>query len=335
MEATERRALVLQAVVDLYVATAQPIGSQTIAQSPNVAVSSATVRNDMTILERDGYLAQPHTSAGRIPTDLGYRFFVDNLNDLAPLAPLQRREISDFFTSANHALEDLLAQTSQLLAGITRHAAVVMAPQAVGAEVRSVQVVELQPNSVVVVAVLSNAAVETVHLHLDAGLSPGGLHSVTQALEEAFVGNSLAELPVPKNLGNPELDGIAVSVRDILAGRSAATPTPLYVGGVSRLAAEQNEFSTAEGAAKLLEMLEQQVVMVSLVRRLFDGGVNVSIGAENEIDELRDCSLIIAPYQVDGEHAGTVGILGPTRMDYRQALAAVTAVSEQLGTILS
>ena len=121
---------------------------------------------------------------------------------------------------------------------------------------------------------------------------------------------------------------------EALARRATSGSEPLYVGGASRIIGEQNAFATAERASRLLEMLEQQVVVVSLVRDLLDQGVTVSIGAENEVDDLRDCSIVLAPYRVDGQMAGTVGVLGPTRMDYQQALAAVAAVSQQLGKLL-
>jgi heat-inducible transcriptional repressor len=121
---------------------------------------------------------------------------------------------------------------------------------------------------------------------------------------------------------------------EALARRAAAGSEPLYVGGASRIAAEHDAFATAERASRLLEMLEQQVVVVSLVRDLLDQGVTVSIGSENDVDELRDCSIVLAPYAVDGHTRGTVGVLGPTRMDYQQALAAVAAVSQQLGRLL-
>lgn len=336
MDIHERRSAVLRAIVEEYVATAQPVGSQTVARSRGLGVSSATVRNDMTVLEREGYLAQPHTSAGRIPTDRGYRFFVDHFTGPGALAPSQRRAVLDFFTSAHHALEDLLHETSQLLAGITHHAAVVMGPSPDAVDVRSVQLVLLHPTTVVAVAVLSNGSVETANLHLDDEVDPARVGVAVGVLNSSLVGSTLPDLPTAHPSGEVEVDRLVALVRDTFADRASSTaPEGLYVGGASRLAAEQQDFPTAQGAARLLEMLEHQVVVVSLVRKLLDDGVTVSIGSESQVEELRDCSLIIAPYQIEGEPAGTVGILGPTRMDYRQALAAVAAVSQQLGRILS
>jgi heat-inducible transcriptional repressor len=329
-----RKAEILRAIVEEYVETAQPVGSQRVAGSRRLGVSSATIRNDMTVLEREGYLVQPHTSAGRIPTDLGYRYFVDHFTDEGALLAPDRRAVSEFFASAHRALEDLLHETSQLLSRVTDHAAVVVGPQPDAAVVRSIQLVMLQPKVVMAVAVLSNGAVEKEVVHLDRDVDDARVSAAAAVLVGELVGRALTDLPELRSTGDADADHLAALAREGL-GVHRPTAEPLYVGGTSRIAAEQESFATVESAARLLEMLEHQVVVVSLVRDLLDQGVTVSIGSENEIEELRDCAIVLAPYQVEGELAGTVGVLGPTRMDYRQALAAVTAVSQQLGRLLS
>ncbi|MGH9051018.1 MAG: heat-inducible transcriptional repressor HrcA [Acidimicrobiia bacterium] len=329
-----RKAEILRAIVEEYVETAQPVGSQTVARSRRLDVSSATIRNDMTVLEREGYLAQPHTSAGRIPTDLGYRYFVDHFTREGALAAPQRRAVADFFASAHQALEDLLHETSQLLSRVTDHAAVVVGPQPDAATVRSVQLVTLQAGVVLTVAVMSNGAVEKQVLHLGDDVDERRVGAAAAALDAQLVGYPLTALPELRATGDAETDTLARLAREELA-EYVATVEPLYVGGTSRIAAEQESFATGESAARLLEMLEHQVVVVSLVRDLLDQGVTVRIGTENNLEELRDCAIVLAPYEVEGELTGTVGVLGPTRMDYRQALAAVASVSQQLGRLLS
>jgi heat-inducible transcriptional repressor len=329
-----RKAAILRAIVEEYVETAQPVASRTVAQASHLRVSSATIRNDMTLLEREGYITQPHTSAGRIPTDRGYRYFVDHFTRSGALAAPERRAVADFFATAHRALEDLLHETSQLLSRVTDHAAVVVGPHGDVATVRSVQLVPLQPGILLAVAVLSNGAVEKQVLQLD-GVDEDRLVAAAAALDGQLTGRTLRD---PTNLiatGDPEVDRIVAAARDAFADAGSAPADPLYVGGTGRLAAEQEAFGTAESAARLLGLLEHQVVVVALVRSLLDRGIRVSIGSENEIDELRDCAIVLAPYDIEGEGAGTVGVLGPTRMDYRQALAAVAAVSQQLGRFLS
>ncbi len=331
-ELDDRKAAILKAVVEEYVETAQPVGSQTIARAEDLQVSSATVRNEMTILERDGYLVQPHTSAGRVPTDRGYRYFVDHLSDRGALPATQRRAVVDFFDSAHQALEELLAETSQLLSRVSHHAALVMGPPPHAARVRSVQFVPLQPGVALLVAVLSNGTVHKEVVQLADDLDDASIHAAGAALDAHLRDHEWAHLPEPP----PGIDAVARTA--LAALRQAATPDhaePLYVGGASRLAAEQEAFETAERAARLLDVLEHQVIVVSLVRELLGRGLTVSIGSENQLEELRDCAIVLAPYEVDQRPAGIVGVLGPTRMDYRHALAAVAMVSQQLGRHLS
>jgi heat-inducible transcriptional repressor len=340
MELDDRKATILRAIVEEHITTAQPVGSQTIARSSNLGVSSATVRNDMTVLEREGYLVQPHTSAGRVPTDRGYRFFVDHFDQQPGLAPAQRRVVSDFFTlfqSAHQVLEELLHETSQLLARVSTHTAVVMGPHIETSTVRSVQLVGLQPSLVLALAVLSNGRVEKSILHVPGDTDDATIATAGALLDTQLSGAGWNRMPELRPVAGPAADSLARQARDALAARAAQEAAePLYVGGASRLAAEHEAFPTTDSAARLLELLERQVEVVSLVHDLLDRGTTtVRIGSENSIDELRDCSIVVAPYKVDGEVAGTVGVLGPTRMDYRQALAAVEAISQQLGDVLS
>jgi heat-inducible transcriptional repressor len=335
MDLDERKAAILRAIVEEHIATAQPVGSQTVARSGRLGVSSATVRNEMTILEREGYIAQPHTSAGRIPTDRGYRFFVDTLTPQSTLPVEQRRAVVDFFdlfSSAHQVLEDLLHETSQLLSRVSTHTAVVVGPHAEAVTVRTVQLVSLQPSLVLALAILSTGVVEKCVLHLPDAVDDDTLQGAAAALGASLEGARWPLKAEPLVAATPAAADLAREARDALVARGEHdVGDPLYVGGASRLAAGSDPGSTA----RLLELLEHQVEVVSLVRDLLDEqGSRVSIGSENPLAELRDCSIVVAPYTVDGEVAGTVGVLGPTRMDYRQALAAVEAISEQLGRVL-
>src|SRR5215510_5007699 len=339
MDLDERKAAILRAIVEEHIATAQPVGSQTVARAGGLGVSSATVRNEMTILEREGFIAQPHTSAGRIPTDRGYRFFVDTLTGPGGLPVQQRRAVHEFFDlfdSAHQVLEDLLHETSQLLSRVSTHTAVVVGPHTESVTVRTVQLVSLQPSLVLALAILSTGAVEKCVLHLNGDVDDDTLRAAGSALSASIEGARWPMHAEPLVAATPEAADLARDARDALIARGEHDVTdPLYVGGASRLAGSEG-FAPPHGAARLLELLEHQVEVVSLVRDLLDEeGSRVSIGSENPIDELRDCSIVVAPYTVDGEVAGTVGVLGPTRMNYRQALAAVEAISEQLGRVLS
>jgi len=333
----ERKAAILRSIVEHYVASAQPVGSQTVTQTAGLHVSAATVRNEMSVLERDGLIAQPHTSAGRVPTDAGYRYYVDHLAGAGALPMADRRRIAEFFTTASLAMDDLLHETSQLLARVTAHAAVVIGPQADAVTVRSAHLAQLQPRVLLAVLVLSNGAVEKETVVLDADADPDDVAVASSRLAVHLAGSRLAELPGTTYTGAPAdaADALTQASCDALAAYIGVHHgEPLYVGGASRIAAEQEAFASTS-ASGLLELLEQHVVLCALLRELLGPGLTVRIGAENELADLRECSLVLAPYIVEGEALGTVGVLGPTRMDYRTAQAAVATVSRQLGQQLS
>jgi heat-inducible transcriptional repressor len=338
-ELDERKAAVLRAIVEQYVDTAQPVGSQTVTNTTGLGVSAATVRNEMSLLEREGYIAQPHPSAGRVPTDRGYRYYVDHLAGAGQLPATERRRIVEFFSSATLAMDQLLAQTSQLLAGVTAHAAVVVGPEPQAVVVRAANLVLLQPRVVLAVVVLSNGSVEKDVVVFDEEVSDDDVADASNRFAGQLGGRRLADFTAADlEAAAAPADPVAAIVdasRTALQTRLAHHQSePLYVGGASRLAAEHDAFVTTN-TARLLELLEQHVLLASLMRELLGPGLTVSIGSENTSLDLRECSLVLAPYLVEGERAGTVGVLGPTRMDYRKAQAAVAAVSQQLGRQLS
>jgi len=332
----DRKAAVLRAVVREYIETAQPVGSAHVARTTELGVSPATVRNEMAALEREGYLAQPHTSAGRVPTDQGYRFFVDHLTGPGALPASQRQQVRDFFANAHGELEQMLHDTSSLLSGLTSYAALVLAPPSERATVRSMQVVGLGNRVAMVVAVLSNGSVEKAMLDIDADVGDERLAAASSHLSAHLEGTSLGDdVAVPAS-GDRRLDSLVDTVLEALGRPADRDHDHVYVGGASRMAAA---FDAVDTVRQVLAILEQQYVVVSLLREVIDyegeQGISVSIGTELGVQNLAECSIVVAPYEIEGEPLGTVGVLGPTRMNYPQAMAAVAVVSERLGRSLS
>jgi heat-inducible transcriptional repressor len=326
----DRKAAILHAIVEEYIKTAQPVGSAHVAAMRELSVSPATVRNEMGVLERDGYLVQPHTSAGRIPTDKGYRFFVDALAPGA-LQPPQSQQVRSFFARAHGELERMLADTSRLLSTVTDYAAVVVGPSHEVAQIRSVQLVTLGGRVALVVVVLSDGSVEKRTIELpeetsDAVISAASVHLATQMTGAEWGGR-----PVVSPSGDDAVDALVGRVLSVMGGAVVGSDQ-VFVGGASRMAAA---FDAVDTIRTVLGILEQQVVVVGLLSDILDRGLSVAIGTEHGVPSLADCSVIVAPYEVEGEKAGTVGILGPTRMHYDQALAAVAVVSKRLGKALS
>jgi heat-inducible transcriptional repressor len=326
----ERKASILRAVVEEYIQTALPVGSGHVAAAPGVAVSSATVRNEMAALETEGYLAQPHTSAGRIPTEKGYRYFVDALTEPS-LDRTSTQQVRDFFDHAHGEIEQMLADTTRLLTGLTDYAAVVVGPPHEAAKVRSVQLVVLSPRVVLFVAVLGNGAIEKRTIELGADVDEQVAAAAAQTLADQLVGGPLGSFGQVASTGDPAVDDLVARVGVVVHDHEEDADN-VFVNGASRMAAS---FDAVETVRSVLTILEQQLVVVSLLRDVVDRGLNVAIGTETGMQPLAECALVVAPYTVDGEQVGTVGVLGPTRMNYPQALAAVAVVGQRLGHRLS
>jgi heat-inducible transcriptional repressor len=325
-----RKAAILNAVVTEYVGSAQPVGSQHVVDAPGVSVSSATVRSDMAALERDGYLVQPHTSAGRIPTDKGYRFFVDHLSGTSSLDPGGRLQVRRFFDHAHGEIEQMLERTSGLLADLTDCTAMVVGPSHESAAVRSVQLVGLGHRLVLVVVVLADGAVRKQSIELseevdDAVLAEAGgrLAAHARGAPLSQVGGTVAPC------GKPVVDSVVTSgVSALFTLSESESGDQLFVGGSSRMAAA---FDAVDTVRSVLTILEQQLVVVSLLRHILDTGLTVAIGTEHGVEPLASCAIVVMPVSVDGIEAGTIGLLGPTRMNYPLALAAARVVGDRLG----
>jgi heat-inducible transcriptional repressor len=322
----ERKTAILRAVVQEYVATGQPVGSSHIATLPSVKVSSATVRNEMAMLEQEGYLAQPHTSAGRIPTDKGYRHFVDSISPEGNLAGEQLSQVGDFFQAAHGRLEDLLRHTTTLLANITKHTAVIVGPEVENTTVRAIHISRVTPRTATVVVVLSNHGVENETISVSDGVTDDHFALAVQHLSRMLTDRSLADVDTVPSTNDAHVDSVCFATINALSKHRK--DKPVFVGGAASLA---NAFDAVDVVRDVLTTIEQQFVVVTLLQDLLDRGLSVSIGAEHGIEQLSACSVIVAPVIADGETIGSVGVLGPTRMNYPQALNTVEVVSSQLG----
>lgn len=322
----DRKTAILAAVVQEYISTGQPVGSASIAGEPSVSVSSATVRSELAVLEHDGFLVQPHTSAGRIPTDKGYRYFVDNLARPGRLDETSQRQVGEFFSAAHGRLEELLHQTSSLLADLTRNAAVVVGPRSTAVAVRRVQFVGLSDVAATVVVVFANGSVENVAVGLLEGDDDDRLAAASAHLSRLLDGRALVDVAEIADSGDPAVNRLCVTALERI--HATVETDHVYTGGVSEVA---RAFDAVEVVRSVLHTLEQQFVVVSLVSDIVNRGMSVAIGVEHGVEPLAACSVVVSRVVVDGEHVGSVGVLGPTRMNYPQALATVDVVSEHLG----
>lgn len=323
-----RKASILRAVVKTYIETAEPVGSGRVARAPGIEVSPATVRNEMVKLEEDGYLEQPHTSAGRIPTEKGYRYFVDALEAEPSLGSGQAQVVREFFDTAHGEIEGMLESTSRLLADLTEWTGVVVGPGNDDVVIRSAQVVSLAQSTSLLVVVLADGRVEKHTLDLGRDVSDTRVGAATAHLAAHLTGVARDRVPADVvSTGDADTDHITRLALDELQATPHHRSDPVFVGGASHVAAAFDAIDTVQ---RVLATLEEQFVVVTLLRDVLDRGLHVAIGSETGLEPLAECSLVVAPYRVEGEPVGSIGVLGPTRMNYPQALAAVAVVSNRL-----
>jgi heat-inducible transcriptional repressor len=338
MPLDDRKLEVLRAIVHDYVATQEPVGSRVLAERHRLGVSPATIRNDMAALEEDGYLTHPHTSAGRVPTDKGYRLFVDRLSSVKPLSPAERRAIESFLEGAVD-LDDIVSRTVRLLAQLTRQVAVVQYPSLTRSAVRHVELVPLTPTRLLVVLITTTGRVEQRALETSASLTEEEIGHLRALLNASISGQWLAEAPA-------RLESLLTTVSPDLA------PTMVLISSVllETLAEKREERVLLAGAANLtrnevdfrgsirpvLEALEEQVVLLRLIGEVESPStLRVRIGDENEWEGLRGTSVVTAGYGSGDTALAGLGVLGPTRMDYAGTIGAVQAVARYVGDLLA
>ena len=332
--ARERRQAVLRAIVADYIAMQEPVGSKTLVEKHKLQVSSATIRNDMAVLETEGYIAQPHASSGRVPTEKGYRAFVDAINEVKPLSLPERRAISDFLESGVD-LEDVMRRSAHLLAQLTRQAAVVQLPTLSVSRIKHCEVVALTPRRLLIVVITDNGRVDQRNVELSSLIDESGVTYLRDLLNGALAGktmsdasSSLALLAAdpPPAVADHVTRAIAV-IMDTLVD----TPSDrVLIAGAANLVPKTTDLLS------VVEALEEQVVVLKLLANLPElGNVSVVIGKENEDEDLAKASIVTTSYGAAGETFGGLGVLGPTYMDYPGTIQKVAAVANYISLILA
>lgn len=325
----ERRLEVLQAIVQDYVATSEPVGSKALLERHKLGVSAATIRNDMAALEDEGLISAPHTSAGRVPTDAGYRRFVDQISRMKPLSPAERVAIENFLAQAVD-LDDVVDRTVRLLSSLTHQVAVMQYPSINRATVRHVEVVSLTEHKLMAVVILSTGRVD--QRVLSAQHAPGDVDRIRNVVNACVEGKDRAEAAdalqewTQGDLAPDEIDLVdAVTAVGLLLG--SEREERIALAGTAHLARSVGDFAGQIGP--VLDALEEHVVLLRLLQQMDDDVVAVRIGGENTVEGLQTTSVVSTRYT-----AGGLGVLGPTRMDYPTTMAAVRAVARYVSEIL-
>jgi heat-inducible transcriptional repressor len=323
---TPRQERILETVVQGYLDAGQPQGSKAIAANPELAVGPSTVRNELAILEEQGLLSHPHTSAGRVPTDSGYRYFVDRLLP-------ERRAVLDL-KLVQREVDQAMRQAAETLSQVTSLLAIVSAPPIETATVRHVEVLQLQPQVVMVVTITSTGGVAKRLFTFDAPVDPGLVSWAGEYLDEKLAGMGLGARMLAKRMVEPDLGPVERRFVEALSGAftelAATAGERLYVDGTARLFSEER-FQDLSQINELMGILERRVVLLgALAQALSAPDVVVRIGHENELPELRSLAMVAAAYGLPGRPLGAVSLLGPVRMDYGTAIATEREASHQL-----
>jgi heat-inducible transcriptional repressor len=338
MPLDERKLEVLRAIVEDYVATQEPVGSRALVERHNLRVSPATVRNDMAVLEDEGYIRQPHTSAGRVPTDRGYRLFVDKLSRVKPLSPAERRAIERFLLGAVD-LDDVVHRTVRLLAQLTRQVAVVQYPSLARSAVRHLELVPISTTRLLVVMIADTGRVEQRQVDLPAPVPPDDVTELRRVVNEKLGGARLSDTPP---LVQSLTDEVTLSLRPAMTALATVLLETLVERGEERIALAGTANLTRaamldfQGSLRpILEALEEEVILLKLFGEVEPSITRVRIGDENEIEDLRTTSVVSTGYGPGTTIVGGLGVLGPTRMNYPETIATVRAVARYVGDLLA
>ena len=337
----ERKVRILEAIITDYIRTAEPIGSRTIAKKYGLGISSATIRNEMSDLEEMGLIVQPHTSAGRVPSDKGYRLYVDELMHRRELGENEAAYLRQLVLRNMGAIDSLMQETARALAILTNYTTIVSEPRLTHPQMRHVQFVPLDAESIIMVLVTDNKVAKNHTINISSPMDYQTLNTLSVTFNRLFSGWALQEI-----LDSYERyeDGIAQS-----AGVLADALTPVWNALANAIIVEDNvavytsgaknilgfpEFNDLEKARPIFEALEEKEMLVTLLGGDNSEDISIIIGAENRLEELRNCSIIKANYDMGERISGSIGIIGPTRMDYSQVVAVLNSIVKNINSVL-
>jgi len=335
---TERQRLILSAIVDDYIRSAEPVGSRSISKREDVGFSPATIRNEMSDLEEMGYLEQPHTSAGRIPSHKGYRYYVDHLLKYAIPTKQELEIMKGFFAGKIQEMEQVIQQVAIILSNLTNYTSIVLGPEVFSTSLKALQIIPLDDRKAVAIIVTNTGLVENKLVTIPEGVSISEIEKVVNLLNARLKNIPLIQLKA--KLYNEIADELRKHVSRyeelIHIVENAVTSDDedrIFLSGMTNMLI-QPEFKNVEKVKSILDMLEETPMLM----KLFDNtpaGIQVRIGEENHMEPINDCSLITATYSIDDQVLGTIGILGPTRMEYGKVISLLDYLSKDLATLLA
>lgn len=339
VDLSERKLCILKAVIDDYIMTGFPVGSRTISKKNDIDFSSATIRNEMADLEELGFLVQPHTSAGRIPSHMAYRYYVDRLMKVSKLNAKEAELIRSYFEDRMSEIEQVMEKAAQVLSKTTHQISMVLRPQLKKSIIKSIQLVKITEQRAILLVVTDAGLVKDTVITVPEGIATGYMEMVSNLLTEKLSGKSLEEAEEDLIIGLKEsANENSELVTDILSAIETSVEPHGKRGIV--LSGTQNiidfpSFMSLEKARNFLSVLETRDMLYDMMKKATQLEFSVTIGQENECEELKDMSIVTATYKIGGKSLGSFGVIGPTRMDYSKIVSILGYVSNSMNTILS
>lgn len=336
---SDRKNKILYAVITEYIKSAEPVGSRTVSRRYKLNLSPATIRNEMSDLEEMGYLEQPHTSSGRIPTQKGYRLYVDCLMETWDLSPREVDWINKIFNIKMREIDKIIQHAAKVLSALTHYTSLVLGPQIGRSAFEQLQIFPLDSEKALVVMITDTGFVESKLIELPRMLSREELFKVVWYLNKKLKGLTIDEITFSliKEMKLELLDEIGFIEQTVnLIGESFSSGKErrVYLGGATNIL-NQPEFRNIDKIKKIFNVLEEEAVLSNLLEESLSDSLKIMIGEENKIEEIKECSLITATYKIGGKTIGTIGVLGPTRMDYSKVVSIVEHITDQLNYILN
>ena len=338
MDLIDRKYRILQAIIDDYIMTATPVGSRTIAKHADIGFSSATIRNEMADLEEMGYLEQPHTSAGRVPSDKAYRLYVNSLMQRAQLSDAEIRYIRDHYSRRLDEVDEVVKQTAWVLSSITKYTSMVLAPQLHAIKLKYIHLVPIAEDKALAIIVTDAGMTRDSIIRIPSGMTPDMLERLGRTLTTRFANCRLDELTLAQFNG---ISGEVAEQKAFLDAMLRSVRKSMSPGGRSvELSGTTNilnypEYSDMERARALLTAIEEKDMLYRMLTEATNVEFSVRIGSENEDESIRDCSVVTATYKIGSNPIGSFGVIGPTRMDYARVLAMLGQIGRSLSEVLT
>ena len=333
MELSNRQLLILQVIIDEFIQSAQPIGSRAISKKESMSFSSATIRNDMADLEELGYIEKTHTSSGRVPSEKGYRFYVDHMLLPFHVSKNEQKIISAVFEQDLVDFEQVVQQSVDVLSELTNYTSIILGPEVFDAKLKQLQIIQISNTSAVAILVTTNGHVEHRSFTIPEQITAADLEKLVNILNKKFYNVPIVQLHSKmhaeiNSILSHYIKDVGLAINYLHGALFTPQPDNVYMSGMTNLLL-QPEFNDVEKIHSLYSVIEKEDLMVKLLKAS-EEGIQISIGQENKLDEMQDLSLIKATYSLSGEQLGTIALLGPKRMDYSRVISILNLLSGQM-----